>query len=98
MFEVVAELPMLALILHIEATPMHIGSRLVWWMLAGMIIRPRATSSRTSLGRQALALGDVLHLLGDPALPGVVHLRPDVVAGAPRNPFVFAYCIDYMRP
>ena len=26
---------MLALILHVEATPMHIGSRLVWWMLAG---------------------------------------------------------------
>ena len=29
MFDVVDELPMLALILHSEATPMHIGSRLV---------------------------------------------------------------------
>ena len=28
-FEVVAELPMLALILHFDSTPMHIGSRLV---------------------------------------------------------------------
>jgi hypothetical protein len=50
MFEAVAELPILALILHREATPMHIGSRLVWLMLAGMIIRPRATSLRTSSG------------------------------------------------
>ena len=50
MLEVVAELPMLALILHEDATPMHIGSRFVWLMLAGMIMRPRATSSRTSSG------------------------------------------------
>ena len=50
MFDVVDELPMLALILHLDATPMHIGSRLVWWMLAGMIMRPRATSSRISSG------------------------------------------------
>jgi hypothetical protein len=28
MFDVVAELPMLALILQLEATPMHIGSKL----------------------------------------------------------------------
>ena len=48
MFDVVAEFPMLALILQLEATPMHIGSRLVWWMLAGMIMRPRATSDRIS--------------------------------------------------
>ena len=33
-----------------DSTPMHIGSRFAWWMLAGMIIRPRATSSRTSSG------------------------------------------------
>ncbi len=30
-----------------DSTPMHIGSRFVWLMLAGMIIRPRATSART---------------------------------------------------
>ena len=50
MLEVTAELPILELILHFEATPMPIGSRLVWWILAGMIMRPRATSSRTSSG------------------------------------------------
>ncbi len=47
---VTAELPMLALILVFEAMPMHIGSsRLVrCTLLAGMTIRPRATSSRIS--------------------------------------------------
>ena len=29
MFEVTAELPMFELILHLDATPMHIGSRFV---------------------------------------------------------------------
>ena len=48
--DVTAELPMLALILHLDATPMHIGSRLVWLILAGMIMRPRATSARISSG------------------------------------------------
>ena len=33
-----------------DSTPMHIGSSDVWLMLAGMIIRPRATSSRTNSG------------------------------------------------
>ena len=61
-------------------------------MLAGMIMRPRATSSRTVSGGQAFALRHVLHLLGDPALAGVVHLRADAVAGAPRYPFGLAYC------
>src|SRR6266850_5567049 len=45
---VTAEFPILELILHLDATPMHIGSRFRWLMLAGMIIRPRATSERTS--------------------------------------------------
>src|SRR5688572_2471656 len=48
--EVTAELPMFALILQEAAMPMPIGSRLWWWMLAGMIIRPRATSERTRSG------------------------------------------------
>ena len=52
---VTAELPMLALILHLEATPMPIGSsRLVrWTLLAGMTMRPRATSSRISSGSRS---------------------------------------------
>ncbi len=47
---VTAELPMLALILHFDATPMAIGSsRFVrCTLLAGMTMRPRATSSRIS--------------------------------------------------
>src|SRR5437588_1291045 len=47
---VTAELPMLALILHFDATPMAIGSSffLTCSTLAGMTIRPRATSSRIS--------------------------------------------------
>ena len=58
---------------------MHIGSRLVWWTLAGMIIRPRATSERTSSGSDVLAVGDVVHLLGDDALAGIMHLRANLV-------------------
>ena len=47
-----AELPMLALILHLALMPIPIGSSpsLRWTVLAGMIIRPRATSDRTSSG------------------------------------------------
>src|SRR5215470_18218171 len=41
-------LPMFALILHLTAMPMAIGSSSGWFTLAGMIIRPRATSLRTS--------------------------------------------------
>ena len=48
---------MLELILHLDSIPIAIGSRLVWRTLAGMIIRPRATSPRTvsagSLSRRA---------------------------------------------
>ena len=51
--EVTALLPMLALILHFEAMPIAIGSRLTWWMLAGITMRPRATSSRTSSGARS---------------------------------------------
>jgi hypothetical protein len=43
-----AELPMLALILTLNARPMIIGSSSGWLMLAGMIARPRATSERTN--------------------------------------------------
>src|SRR5947209_7954320 len=39
---------MFALILHSDSTPMHIGSNSGWLMFAGMIMRPSATSLRTS--------------------------------------------------
>ena len=50
MLEVTAELPMLALILTLKLRPMAIGSTSGWLMLAGMMARPRATSSRTNSG------------------------------------------------
>ena len=48
--EVTAELPMLALILTRKLRPMIIGSNSAWLMLAGMMARPRAISSRTNSG------------------------------------------------
>ena len=41
---------MLALILMLATVPIPIGSRLVWFMLAGITRRPSATSRRTSSG------------------------------------------------
>src|ERR1700752_3341182 len=48
--DVTAELPILALILTRKLRPMIIGSDSGWLMLAGMIARPAATSSRTNAG------------------------------------------------
>ena len=48
--EATAELPMLALIFTRKRRPMIIGSVSGWLTLAGMMARPRATSSRTSAG------------------------------------------------
>jgi hypothetical protein len=48
--DVVGELPMFALIFTRTFSPMAIGSSAWWWTFAGMIIRPRATSARTSSG------------------------------------------------
>ncbi len=45
-----AELPMLALILVVNALPITIGSSSRCRMLAGMMARPRATSWRTRSG------------------------------------------------
>ncbi len=45
MSEVTAELPMFALILQVAAMPMPSGSSSGWQTLAGMTIRPRATSA-----------------------------------------------------
>ncbi len=50
MEEATAELPMLALIFTRKLRPMIIGSVSGWLMLAGMMARPRATSSRTNSG------------------------------------------------
>src|SRR3977135_3245589 len=93
MFEVTAEFPMLELILQSDSTPMHIGSSSGWLMFAGIIIRPRATSSRTSSGEifsrratDSLSSGNaprggyVLHLFGDGPAAGIVHLREISVA------------------
>jgi hypothetical protein len=46
--DVTAEVPMLALILVRKRVPMIIGSLSGWLTLAGMMARPRATSSRTT--------------------------------------------------
>src|SRR5881227_1045821 len=48
--DVTAELPMLALIFTRNRDPIAIGSDSVWLTLAGMMARPRATSSRTNSG------------------------------------------------
>src|SRR5687768_6108974 len=50
MLEPSAELPMFALILTRKLRPMIIGSDSGWLMLAGMMARPLATSSRTNSG------------------------------------------------
>ena len=48
--EETAELPILALIFTRKLRPMIMGSDSGWLMLAGMMARPRATSSRTNSG------------------------------------------------
>jgi len=55
---VTAELPMLALILQSEATPMHIGSSSGCWMLAGMIMRAGELVAH-QFGRDLFAVRDV---------------------------------------
>ena len=50
MLESTAELPMFAFTFTRNLVPMIIGSASGWLMFAGMIARPRATSSRTSSG------------------------------------------------
>src|SRR5579883_2265661 len=50
MEEATAELPILALILTRKLRPMIIGSDSGWLILAGIMARPRATSSLTNSG------------------------------------------------
>ena len=75
---------MLALIFTRKLRPMIIGSDSGWLRLAGMMARPRATSSRTNSGVDALAQRDEPHLLGDLALARVVHLAEVACRRAPR--------------
>ena len=76
--EVTAELPMLALIFTRKLRPMIIGSSSGWLMLAGMMARPRATSSRTNSGVMTRGIA-APH--GDPGvLDGERRLDPLVLA------------------
>ena len=54
--EATAELPMFVLILTRKFRPITMGSSSGWLMLAGMIARPRATSSRTNSGVISLGI------------------------------------------
>ena len=83
--DVTAELPMLALIFTRKLRPMAIGSDSGWLTLAGMMARPRATSSRTNSAVDALAQGDELHLRRDLAAPGVVHLGDGAARLGPQR-------------
>ena len=94
MFDVVAELPMLALILHLEATPMHIGSSELMVDVGGNDHPSARDFGADQFGGQVLALGDVLHLVGDDALARIVHLRPDRIILGAAPPILFA-CPNY---
>ena len=81
--EATAELPMFALILTRKLRPIAIGSDSGWLTLAGMIARPRATSSRTNSGDMPSRSATNSISGVTIALPRVVHLR-DVAASAKR--------------
>ncbi len=85
MFEVVAELPMFALTLHVEATPMHIGSRLRWLMLAGDDTRAPAKRDliANQFGAEVFAAA-ATYSISSVMRPrtSVVDLGPDLVVGA----------------
>jgi hypothetical protein len=71
---VTAELPMFALIFTRKFRPMIMGSISGWLMFAGIIARPRATSSRTNSG--VIAFGRLAPQLSPGVLPleGLHHL------------------------
>ena len=89
--EVTAELPILALIFTTNFLPMIIGSLSGWLWLAGITARPRATSSRTSSGRNTLAGGDERHLGGDLAGAGTLQLGAAVAR--PRRAAAGSPCV-----
>ncbi len=65
---------MLALILHRVATPIPMGSSSGWLMLAGMMSRPAAISSRIKADGDLFPFCDKGHLFGDLSLARKVHL------------------------
>ena len=85
--ELTAELPMLALIFTRKLRPMAIGSISGWLMLAGMMARPRAISSRTNSGVMAegMAAPKDWRMLAQQAFDHLLAIR---TAGAQR----FRYC------
>ena len=87
MFDVVDELPILALILHLrrhaDAHRLQVGVMDV----GGDDHAAARDFGANQLGRQALAPGDVFHLLGDHALAGIVHLRADWIVLTFGYPF-----------
>ena len=85
---------MLALILHFDAMPMHIGSSEVMVDVGGNDHPAARDFGADQFGGQVLALGDILHLAGDDALAGIVHLCPDRIVLALRPPILFA-CPNY---
>ena len=68
---------MLALILHVAAMPMPIGSSrpFRWTVLAGMTIRPAATSLRTSSGSSFSRSATKVHLRRRVSGAGMFKLR-----------------------
>src|SRR5438046_9966179 len=56
MLDATALLPMFALIFTRKLRPMIIGSGSGWWMFAGMMARPAATSARTNSGLVSLGM------------------------------------------
>ena len=86
MSELVDELPMFALILHLDAMPIHIGSSEWWLMFAGMIMPPARYFVSDQCGRQVLAPCDVLHLASDLALAGVMNLGANRIVLALGQP------------
>ena len=97
MFDVVEELPMFAFTLHSDATPMHMGSKVEVVNVGGNDHAPARHFIANGFRRQALALRDVFHLLGDTPLTGVIHLCADTVGGTRCNPLVSHTALDYTR-
>ena len=76
---------MLALIFTRKFRPMIIGSSSGWLTLAGMMARPRATSSRTNSGVEAFPRGDEGHLRRDLAAARVRELRHGLPVARPAT-------------
>ena len=86
MFDVVAEFPILALILHFDS----IADRHRLEIGVPDVGRDDHAAARhfgaNQFSRYLLDPGDIFHLLGDQTLAGIVHLRPDCVGRSFFNP------------